>query len=236
MKQVAIIDNTIDLPHGSEEIQQSLLAALPKEGEELRVRVYRGPEGHLPSSLQGIDGVIFSGSKTRIMDTFPWVTKQMEFVQTLYEEKIPSLGICYGEQLFAKALHGDSFVAPCAQYEFGFFEITCNAQAKKSPVFSKLPESFYTFCYHYDEVAKPPKNFQVLASSKNCAIQAYEIEHAPMWGIQFHPEKNLEECKKSIASIKKSQPSLLVENMEEIDKLYDSTVAQHIFSSYIEQL
>lgn len=234
MKRIALINNTIELPHGSEEIQRGLRSALSTEGEELEIRIFRGPEGDLPSDVRTFSGVVISGSKTRINDSFPWVEKQMDFVKKLHTEKIPSLGICYGAQIFAKALHGDDFVSPADEPEYGFFEIKSKKEIKNSPIFSKLPETFYTFCYHYDQICKTPNNFRVLAGSKYCNIQIYELTNAPMWGIQFHPEKNLSECKKSIESIKKHDPSIAITNMEKADSLYDESVERLIFSSYLD--
>ena len=233
LKRIAIIDNTIELPHGSKEIQNSLRSSFSSQGEELELLIYRGPEGKLPSTLSGLSGVLLSGSKTRINDTSPWVERQMDLVKKLHTEKIPSLGICYGEQLFAKALHGESFVSPCKEPEYGFFEIHFTEEALESSLFYKIPKKFYTFCYHYDQVCKPPANFKILASSKHCGIQAYEVMDAPMWGIQFHPEKNLEECRKSIEDIKKHDPSIAITNMEKASTLYDKNIAKCIFSQYL---
>ena len=41
---------------------------------------------------------------------------------------------------------------------------------------------------HYDEVHDLPASFEVIASTDDCAIQAFQVAGAPVWGVQFHPE------------------------------------------------
>jgi len=49
-------------------------------------------------------------------------------------------------------------------------------------------ESANVWASHKDEVTKPPKNFEILASSSICGVEAMKHETKPIYGIQFHPE------------------------------------------------
>ena len=40
----------------------------------------------------------------------------------------------------------------------------------------------------FDEVAKLPDDFELLASSKDCKVQAMKHKNKPFYGLQFHPE------------------------------------------------
>jgi GMP synthase (glutamine-hydrolysing) len=52
------------------------------------------------------------------------------------------------------------------------------------------------FCFssHFDEVFDLGKDYEILASSENCAIQAFRLKERLAWGIQMHPEINEEEA------------------------------------------
>ena len=232
MKRILVIDNHIDPPHGVPEIARCLRESM-RPGEDFFVETRRGPEEKYSTDTKDLAGVVISGSKTRVLDNGPWIDAQMDFVRKLRSEKIPTLGICYGEQLMAKAFGGDSHVRTATTCEFGFVEIRQGEPGKRSEIFKGLPEAFHSFCYHYDEVQKIPPGFRLTASSEACAVHALEAEDAPMWGVQFHPEKNLLECRESMAHIQKVDRSVSLFNAEHAEKLYDPTVAKAIFSNFL---
>jgi GMP synthase (glutamine-hydrolysing) len=41
---------------------------------------------------------------------------------------------------------------------------------------------------HYCEIKALPPNFQLLASTPECRIQAMKHRARPLYGVQFHPE------------------------------------------------
>jgi GMP synthase (glutamine-hydrolysing) len=232
LKRILVIDNHIDPPHGVPEIARSLGEVVPK-GMDVLIDTKRGPEQKYSLDTQGLSGVVISGSKTRVLDNAPWIDALMGFVRKLHAEKIPTLGICYGEQIMAKAFGGDSFVRTAPTCEFGFVAIEQSEVVSSKSIFQGLPQMFHSFCYHYDEVVKLPPGFQLTAGSKDCAIHALEAEDAPMWGVQFHPEKNLAECRESMGHIQKIDPSVKLFNAEQAAGLYDAKVAKAIFSNFL---
>ncbi len=129
MKQILVIDNNIDPnSHGCADIVRSLRSAVdPRENLEVVVR--RGPEQKYSSDLQSIAGVVISGSKTRVLENAPWIDAQMNLVRKLRTQKIPTFGICYGEQIMAKAFGDDSHVRTAPTCEFGFVKIACTPAA-----------------------------------------------------------------------------------------------------------
>ena len=229
MKKILIIDNTFDPPHGCPEIQELVRKAAQGLGE-VEVIAARAPEEKIPEDLSGFDGVILSGSKTRAADTEPWIEKEMAAIRKLKDLRIPTFGICYGEQLIARTFGADAGQA--RQYEYGWVEI--EAGKGSSPLFEGLPEKFYSFEYHQDEVRSLPPGFKVTAQSRDCPIQAYDVEGAPMWGVQFHPERGLEHGKRSIANALKDQRK--VQNADKGEELYDSRVGETIFRNFLRRV
>ena len=65
-------------------------------------------------------------------------------------------------------------------------------QVKKDPLFAGLPETMIMWSNHYCEVKKLPKEFELLASSPHCRIEAMRHKERPLYGTQFHPEQYAE--------------------------------------------
>lgn len=231
MKKILIIDNTFDPPHGCPEIQ-GLVRKGAQDLGPVEITAVRAPEGKIPSDLSAYDGVVLSGSKTRIEETAPWIEAEIDAVRKLHQMKIPTFGICYGEQIIARALGAKTGIA--VKNEFGWAELEVKSD---SPLFEGLPGKFHSFEYHADEVMSLPPNFKLTASSPNCAIQAFDVQDAPMWGVQFHPERNLESGNQSIERRKKqnNQGDQLI-NPDKGPELYNAGVGETIFRNFMKRV
>ncbi len=173
------------------------------------VWVRRGPHSDLPSSPEGFDRVILSGSLTRAMDLAPWVIELDRFVRRAVDLSIPLLGVCYGHQTLHRALGGLETVRQSQVPEYGWTQIR---KTGPSRLLLGLSPLFYSYSSHQDEVASPLKELEVTACSDDCAIQAVEMKSKPVFGIQFHPEKVFKTA-----------------------ELYDETVGQAIFSNFLRE-
>lgn len=111
----------------------------------------------------------------------------------------PMMGFCAGHQLMAAAYGGsigaiglkenpaaDGLWFPADQQrEHGFTAV--HAQPSH-PMFHKLPNPAQLFENHYWEIKTAPPEFDILAATSLCSIQAIAHRHKPLWGTQFHPE------------------------------------------------
>jgi GMP synthase (glutamine-hydrolysing) len=163
-----------------------------------------GPHTHIRAAHVGLDevprtvgdfsAIVISGSAASVLDEEPWSLAIEALIADAYAKKVPLFGVCYGHQLIAKTLFGAAVRAETP--EVGWFDIRVNAtgRAPSSPLAS-LPESFRCFLSHYDEVRDPgAANFEVLASSKACCVQAFRLTDAPIFGVQFHAEFSRDEA------------------------------------------
>lgn len=106
--------------------------------------------------------------------------------QAVFEQGVPVLGICYGEQTMCAQLGGA--VEPSHQREFGRAEIRLEAA---SPLFEGLlapGEQSPVWMSHGDRVAALPPGFKVLARSDHSPFAAIGDEARRFYGVQFHPE------------------------------------------------
>jgi GMP synthase (glutamine-hydrolysing) A subunit len=228
LKKILIIDNTFDPPHGCPEIKKLLENAAEGLGA-VEVVAVRAPEGKIPAQLSAFDGVVLSGSKTRITETEPWIEAEMDAIRKLFELKIPTFGICYGEQLIARTLGGKAEAAK--QSEYGWVEVELS---DSSPLFEGLPKKFHSFEFHADEVCSLPPGFKLTAASKDCPIQAFDVEGAPMWGVQFHPERGVEQGVRSLKQFQEG--SKKVTNGDKGDRLFDPKVGLTIFHNFLKRV
>jgi GMP synthase (glutamine-hydrolysing) len=103
---------------------------------------------------------------------------------TLLELGVPVLGICYGQQVMARALGGK--VARTGVAEFGNTEV--DVRAPTSVLFSGLSAREPVWMSHNDAVVQPPLGFVTTASSPASPVAAFEAPERGLYGVQFHPE------------------------------------------------
>jgi GMP synthase-like glutamine amidotransferase len=148
---------------------------------------FKAAESHFPDLKKGYTHLILSGSEASIIERENWVYEEIEVVQDAVEKGLSILGSCYGHQVLAFALLGSASVQRCAQPEVGWIPV----QIKVENELLGKKRSAYSFSSHFDEVVNLSDAFLVLASSKYCQIQAFQLKKRPIWGIQAHPEINI---------------------------------------------
>lgn len=223
--KILIIDNNIDQPW-------QLCADFRRYLVEGEINVRRAPQSDLPKDIAAFSHIILSGSKTSIVDSEPWITELTGFIRRAVDAGIPMLGVCYGHQIIAKSFGGDSVVGNSKTPEFGWVKMR---QTAKSPIFEGLSNEFHSFQSHYDEVHSLPRGFIKTAESDRCGIQAYRVESKPVFGIQFHPEKNAEEGQRSIDSKKKTVSKDCIFNDGKAESVFKEHVAHTIFRNFLGQ-
>lgn len=97
-------------------------------------------------------------------------------------EGIPTLGICYGQQLMAARLGGR--VEKASHKEYGLRSIEPNSG---DALISELTSNV-VWMSHGDQVLEVPPGFQITASTDSCPVAAFEDRANLRFGVQFHPE------------------------------------------------
>lgn len=101
----------------------------------------------------------------------------------IWQMNVPILGICYGMQLIAQQFGGK--VQYSKNREYGLADIEIKS---KSLLFDGLKKKIPVWMSHGDKLTKIPKEFKVIASSKNCPNAAISNKQGTIYGVQFHPE------------------------------------------------
>ena len=153
-------------------------------------------ETPIPKPLDSYGAVlVFGGAMHADQDRrHPWLREENFFLQRLLDIGVPTLGICLGVQLLAKAAH--SWVGPLEEPEIGWHEVELSEEGVEDPVLGRLPRSFEAFQWHYYTYGVPA-GAQELARSERCT-QAFRLGER-VWGVQFHPEVTLAQVESWIA-------------------------------------
>ena len=96
---------------------------------------------------------------------------------------IPTLGICYGAQLMAKALGGRVIKAKAGEYG----KVTLQIKSGEG-LFKGLSSREAIWMSHGDRISRLPKGFRIIGSTENSPIGAMENKARRLCGLQFHPE------------------------------------------------
>jgi len=224
--QILLIDNTID-PHcwSSKDVVR-LLRTMP--GVTIHIR--RAPDDDLPARPEDYDRIVASGSRTSATDDGRWIERLHDFMRRAISIKKPFLGICYGHQSLARALGGKKCVGRAPEPEFGWTKIAVQAP---SALLEGLADPFYSFSSHFDEVCALPEGARLLARSELCGVQAFQWKDLPVFGIQFHPEKDLEGAKQSFAECRKTGNPKKLLHADQSQKYYDPGVGERIFRNFL---
>ncbi len=152
----------------------SLLAEIT--GAEVVSRHYLEPE-------LDVDAVVLSGSEA------PWAAHDPADLDRLGEQILayrgPVLGVCAGMQLLARFAGGRIDHLPPDRSERGWMPIEILAA---DGLLAGLGDRAVVRQSHTDEIVELPAEFEVLATSPACRIQAIASRIRPWWGTQFHPE------------------------------------------------
>ena len=170
-----------------------------------------------------IKGIILSGGPSTV------TKKKFESIpKKIFKQKIPILGICYGLQLISK-IFGGKIKSSKKRREFGrAFLIKKKSSLLTKNFFNKKQSVWMS---HEDAVYKLPKNFKIIASTKNSKLTIIENTKEKIYGVQFHPEVTHTENGKQILTnfiflickIKKrwnisSQKEFLIKEIKKIAK------------------
>ena len=123
--------------------------------------------------FNSIRGIILSGGPSTV------TKEKFERVPIeIFSKKIPILGICYGLQLIAK-LYGGKIKSSKRKREFGRAFIFKKRRSELTKNFFKNKSSVWMS--HEDAVVKLPKNFQVIAYTKDSRLTIIENKKKNLW-------------------------------------------------------
>ena len=145
--------------------------------------VYDACKTELPNTTREVDGFIISGSRFSVNDNEKWITALITFVRWLNQERIPTVGICFGHQLIAKAL-GGVVEKLDSGWGVGCKEFLVDG---KREWMKGSKEKLVVPAFHQEQITRLPVGGRLIASADYCTNFLMECNDQ-MLGIQGHPE------------------------------------------------
>ncbi|SEB39034.1 GMP synthase (glutamine-hydrolysing) [Paramicrobacterium humi] len=124
-------------------------------------------------------GMILSGGPSSV-----YADEAPNLDEGIFDLGVPTLGICYGFQVMARALGGE--VAHTGQREYGSTQATLAGDG--GVLLAEQPAEQTVWMSHGDSVAKAPEGFEVLASTASTPVAAFGNADRCLYGVQWHPE------------------------------------------------
>ena len=151
---------------------------------------------HAPD-LDGVDGIVTLGGPMSANDPFPALVGEMSYLRRAAEAGIPTLAVCLGAQLLARAIGGA--VAPTGGYQFGLRKLWVSPEGHADPAFGKIDTPLAP-TLHGESFTIPPgavrlaEGFVMRRDGRYVRINmAFRFNNA--YGVQFEPQLTLDELK-----------------------------------------
>ena len=146
---------------------------------ELNVYCEIHPFNKIPVITDKIKGIILSGSPASVRDeNSPQIRTQGLM------GKIPLLGICYGAQMLAYQNEGEVIASKIREYG----RSNIDTISLKNALLKGMTLGNQVWMSHADTISNIPDNFELIASTKDVKVAAFQVKGEQTYGIQFHPE------------------------------------------------
>ncbi len=128
--------------------------------------------------------VVFLGGPISVNDgaDYPFLTEEVELAKARLAAAKPTLGICLGAQILARAIGGS--VHPGSTKEIGWEPISLTDAGQASVL---APLRHIPVLHWHGEMCKLPQGIDSLAHTPGCATQAF-IPGSNALALQFHIE------------------------------------------------
>jgi len=153
------------------------------DGEPVEFRDYDVQHGQYPERLEECDAYLITGSRESVYDELPWLDRLKLFVKELDAARHPLVGICFGHQLIAQELGGETRAAEVG-WSVGVHEAEVIAPGAWMQPFKP---SFRLLSSHKDQVVQLPPRARPFAATPTCPHGGFTIDRHIIT-LQGHPE------------------------------------------------
>ncbi len=129
-------------------------------------------------------------------DKHPFLNEEVAFLKTCIAADTPTLAICLGAQLLARAAGARNYKG--GMPEIGWYQFDLTEEGKRDSLFDNLSAQPRFFFSHHDTFDLPA-DATLLGSTRLYPNQAFRLGRH-VYGVGFHPEKTKDMIEKFLAS------------------------------------
>jgi GMP synthase-like glutamine amidotransferase len=149
----------------------------------IEFRDYDVQHGEYPASMDECDAYLITGSRHSVYEDQPWIHRLADFVRELDVARHKLIGICFGHQLIAHTLGGETRAADQG-WAVGVQDTCVLTPAEWMQPYC---ERFGLVSSHKDQVVRLPDGAEIFATTEFCPNSGFTIgDH--ILTFQGHPE------------------------------------------------
>ena len=156
---------------------------LRQAGAQAEFDVFNTVQGEYPSTYDGYDAVLLTGSRADSFSQEAWVLALKEQVLALLDTKKKLIGVCFGHQLIALCMGAKVGRAPqgwgAGRMQYAWTDPDFPAAQGRTDV--------ALLASHQDQVFDLPSGAKLLATSAFCPVAAFGVDDQ-VFCVQPHPE------------------------------------------------
>jgi len=168
------------------------------------------PTEFYPENPEQYAGIVLTGSPfssfprtlvdKKAGEKFPyhtrWKKETIDFIRAAVKHEVPILGLCFGGQMLAEALGGETEIMKTKDsrdvWEWGWSLIKKVGGDTNDPIMRGLPSEFVAAENHHDCISRLPSGGTLLCENEY-GIQGFRVDNKKdkpvAWGFQFHAER-----------------------------------------------
>lgn len=153
------------------------------EDDPVAFEVFDCRVGSYPPDPGSFDGYVITGSRHSVYEPLCWIDALGRFVRNLVESGGRVVGVCFGHQLIAHVLGGET---RASDRGWGVGVHVAQVVARE-PWMHPESQEFALLCSHKDQVVRLPGGARLFAVSDFCPNAGYVIDDSVIT-FQGHPE------------------------------------------------
>jgi GMP synthase (glutamine-hydrolysing) len=190
-------------------------------------------------SIRNADLVIVLGGPIGVYETddYPFLTPELAMLEYRLSRDLPTLGICLGSQLMAKALGSRVFKGPAQEIGWGTIDLTDEG---RSSCLKALHGVDAVVLHWHGDTFDLPQDATRLASNQNYDNQAFAYGRNAL-ALQFHLEADPRQLEEWYVghTVELAAAKVSIADLREAAQQHRDGLAQradHVFSAWLHQL
>lgn len=189
------------------------------------------------AELKTTDLLIVMGGPVSANDenVYPFLAELRQIIASRIEHRMPTLGICLGAQIIARACGVAVYANPCKEIGWSPVELTTAGMQSCLRHLQNIP-----VLHWHGETFAIPEVAEHLAQTALCNNQAFQIERHTL-GLQFHPEVTAEGLESWYIghTVELNQAGIDINRLRQMSRNHApplATAADSCFSEWLQQL